>query len=109
MNDGKGRSSYRWRNYIKPMAYKRDLARNARCWLCGGEIDYTASNNPTDKNYSKWAWEPDHIKDVSTHPELAEDITNIAPSHSCCNRRRKKKHKKQTINEIVGNNSRNWG
>lgn len=92
------------------MAYRRDLARNAPCWICGGPIDYSASNDPRSKTYSPWAWEPDHVKDVALYPELAEDLANVAPSHSKCNRRRPKKRKEKKVSsEGLGEASRDWG
>lgn len=108
----KGRRTRHWREVVRPAAYRRDLERRARCWICGGEIDYTASNNPGDKDYSPWAWEPDHIHDVATHPWLAEDLANIAPCHSRCNRKRAKKRsekKAETSSESLGTPSRDWG
>ena len=56
---------------------------NLACWICGQPIDYDAA--PQTSN----AFEPDHFYPQSTHPELAEDKSNLRPSHSSCNRSRK--------------------
>lgn len=106
-----GRDTWQWTHYTRPMAYQRDLARGARCWLCGGEIDYSASNNPRSPDYSPWAWEPDHRYDVVEHPELAEDIANVMPAHSRCNRRRRKLRKSAPSfkDDDFGKPTRDWG
>jgi len=63
--------------------FRRSCERtDARCWLCDQPIDYSA----------KWtapsAFEADHAKPVSTHPDLALVIGNLRPSHRSCNRSR---------------------
>lgn len=68
-------------------AYQRHVAnmRAARvqpCHLCHQPIDYDAPANTDD------AFEADHKHPTSTHPHLADDPTNLAPSHHKCNRRR---------------------
>lgn len=52
------------------------------CWLCGKPIDYTA------KPQTAKAFELDHARPVSTHPELALEPSNFRASHSSCNRSR---------------------
>lgn len=92
----------RWQK-LKAQAIRRDMARDARCWICGGRIDYQAMPGTPD------AYEPDHIKPRSKHPELTYDITNIAPSHCSCNRSRKDKSQQETMEMGVGTPSRDWG
>lgn len=64
--------------------------RNALCHLCiirgdieNALIDYGA------KPLSPNAFEADHIKPRTTHPELRFIWANLAPSHSRCNRQRR--------------------
>jgi 5-methylcytosine-specific restriction endonuclease McrA len=78
---GRGRSTRRWRQ-VRKEAYERDSARHAKCWICGGDIDYAAPPGTPD------AWEPDHYWPPKVRPDLAEDITNIRPAHCSCNRAR---------------------
>lgn len=76
-----GRNTATWarlRRRLRADAEKR----GDRCWICGGEIDYLAPAHHPD------AWEPDHVRPVSTHPELAEDPANIRSSHASCNNAR---------------------
>lgn len=63
--------------------YRTECAtQKLRCWICNERIDYTL----------RWpdnmAFEADHIFGVKAHPELALDRSNLAPSHSTCNRKR---------------------
>lgn len=67
---------------VRMSAYRRDLKRQAPCWICGQPIDYQAAPGSPD------AWEPDHVKPVSKYPELELSLSNIAPSHCSCNRAR---------------------
>lgn len=92
----------RWRN-LKAQALRRDMRKDARCWICGGRIDYRAEPGTPD------AWEPDHIKPRSKYPELTYDITNLAPSHCSCNRSRKDRSAQETLGLGVGTQSRDWG
>jgi 5-methylcytosine-specific restriction endonuclease McrA len=57
-------------------------ANNVMCWLCGKPINYKARAQTPD------AFELDHARPVSTHPELAHEPTNFRASHSACNRSR---------------------
>lgn len=70
-----------WR-VLKAKFRKRCETVNAACWLCDQAIDYQA----------KWtqpnAFEADHAKPVSTHPDLALMMGNLRPSHRSCNRSR---------------------
>ncbi|QCG77810.1 HNH endonuclease [Gordonia phage Reyja] len=68
-------------------AYQRHVAnmRAARiqpCYLCHQPIDYDAPANTPD------AFEADHKLPLSTHPHLANDPTNLGPTHHRCNRGR---------------------
>jgi HNH endonuclease len=62
-------------------------ARRAPCWICGGEIDYSAPPNTSQ------AFEVDHIVPVSTPQgqRTAYDVTGWRPSHCSCNRSRQAK------------------
>lgn len=93
-----GRSGSVWRR-VRSQAYYRDLESDARCWICGGRIDYAAPAGTPD------AWEPDHFLPVSKHPEFANDITNVRPSHSSCNRSR---HDRAVPENALGVPSREW-
>lgn len=83
------RNTFQWRKLKRDF---RDRCRrsNARCHLCVARgdleravIDYAAPP------LSPWSFEPDHIQPVETHPHLALLETNLAPSHSRCNRQRR--------------------
>jgi hypothetical protein len=64
-------------------AFRRKcVAARAPCWICGGEVDYTA------KHGSPMAWELDHVEPVEVNPSRALDPTNFGASHASCNRRR---------------------
>jgi len=73
-------------------------AKQLPCWICRQPINYEAKANSSD------AFEVDHIKPVSTHPELAEEPMNLASSHGGCNRSKGARALKPTL----GNTSRNW-
>lgn len=82
------RSSNKWRtlrNRFKAHC-QRTGARCLSCTLRGdienAVIDYTAA--PT----SPWAFEADHIQPVDERPDLAYEWSNLAPSHSRCNRQK---------------------
>ena len=98
-----GRSGARWRQ-VRAQAYQRDMEKNAPCWICGKPINYAAPAGDPD------AWEPDHYLTVADHPEFANDITNIRPSHSVCNRRRGQADRaaKKRL-EDLGEPSEDWG
>lgn len=87
---------------IRRLAFERDKAADAPCWLCHGPIDY--SLGPYDRKGTTDAWEPDHVKPRDRYPELALDLANIAPSHAKCNRSR---GKKAGLNEL-GEPTRDW-
>lgn len=55
------------------------------CWLCRQAIDYLA---PFDDWSNPNRFQRDHIKPVSTNPELAEDPANWEASHAGCNIKR---------------------
>lgn len=104
----KGRSGRPWQR-VRRMAYNRDAARNAPCWICGKPIDYQASNDAKSADYSPDAWEPDHFYSPEERPELAEDLANLRPSHSRCNRQRGAEQK-NAFSEArnLGKTSRAW-
>ena len=102
-----GRSSRRWKT-IRKQALRRDMAANAPCWICGKPIDYTLTGGP-------WCWQPDHYLSVREHPELAEDIGNLRPSHARCNNQRgqeerlKRSPRKAKPSGELGEGSEDWG
>lgn len=75
------RRSNRWKK-VKEVAFRRDAKQGARCWICGGEIDYTLRFPHPD------AYEADHKVPVSKRPDMAFYLSNLMPSHSSCNRAR---------------------
>ncbi|WP_313673262.1 HNH endonuclease signature motif containing protein [Mycolicibacterium sp.] len=74
----RGRS---WR-VLKDEFRKRCREVNARCWICDQQINYQA------KFTDPASFEADHVKPVSTHPQLALIMGNLRPSHQSCNRGR---------------------
>ncbi len=76
------RSDPRWRS-LRVSCYRRDRRANAPCWICGQPINYALKPSSAPD-----AYEPDHVRDVKTRPELAFDPGNIAASHRSCNRGR---------------------
>ena len=84
---------------IMAMCYRRDRAKAAVCWICKQPIDYEARRSSTDD-----AWEGDHYHPRKTHPELANEPSNILPAHRKCNRARQAK---AGITNL-GQTSRKW-
>jgi 5-methylcytosine-specific restriction endonuclease McrA len=74
-------SGYRWRQ-LRARFRSQCHAAHARCWLCGGPIDWDAAPN------TPASFEVDHALPRSTHPELAWEPANFRPSHVSCNRSR---------------------
>ena len=93
-----GRTTQTWRK-LRLQCFKRDKANDARCWICGGRIDYSAKPSTTPES-----WEPDHRHSVKHHPELAEVPENVYPSHKSCNR---SKGDRAGLNNL-GAPSREW-
>lgn len=58
---------------------KLTAEHNLPCSICGQPIDTTLPKNDPG------AFEYEHIKSIKTHPELADDPSNGAPSHKRCN------------------------
>lgn len=70
-----GRNTYRYKQLAA------DLRRLQRpCWICQQPINYHA--DPEDGD----AFSVDHVKPLSTHPELAEVFSNMAAAHLRCNK-----------------------
>lgn len=73
-------------NYRNTRRQKRIIAelraRRDPCWLCGQAIDYDAPAGDPD------AFQADHVKSWSKHPELREDPANFRASHQLCNQKR---------------------
>lgn len=74
-----------WRR-MRRRCFERDRAADAPCWICGQPIDYSLPPSSAPS-----AYEPDHWRDVSRHPELALCPENVRPSHMSCNRARGKR------------------
>lgn len=89
-----GRSGGNWRRLTA-----NQRAKHQPCHICQQPIDYTLTY-PNEDSFSV-----DHIKPRSTHPQLAEEPTNLASSHLRCN---KAKQDKATPKPALGNTSRNW-
>lgn len=70
-----------WRK-LRDLYRSECAAKKLPCWICHERIDYTL----------QWpdglAFEADHIMGVKSHPDLALERSNLAPSHSTCNRKR---------------------
>lgn len=74
-----GRDGRPWRTLAA--SYRRECeARDARCWICGQEIDYGADSTSHPDSF-----QPDHFHPVAQRPELALDPANLRPSHRSCN------------------------
>lgn len=73
-----GRSDAQW---IKLTRYLREVLPPV-CWICGDAIDL-ALRHP-----HRMSWSLDHVKPLSTHPELAHDESNLRPAHLSCNSKR---------------------
>lgn len=93
------RQTVEWRR-LRVQCYERDRARNAPCAICGQRhIDYNAKPSSTPDSY-----EPDHIRDVDRHPELALLPENVQASARRCNRARGKR----ATMKPLGHPSRDW-
>lgn len=92
--------SSKWQR-VKRLAYERDSKAGAKCWICGGDIDYLAPPQTPD------AYEADHYLPTSEHPELAYEITNLRPSHCSCNRSRGSKSA-DVSDAALGTPSADW-
>lgn len=92
-----GRSGRRWRT-LKDNLLVSSRSQQRPCILCGQPIDYSLTSDHPE------AFSVEHIKAWSTHPELREDPSNLAPSHSRCN---KSKGARQNVPEL-GATSREW-
>lgn len=89
---------------VKKQAFERDRERNAPCWICGKPINYAAKPGNAD------AYEPDHYLTVAQYPEFANDIANLRPAHSRCNRSRGAKDRADARwREELGEPSEDWG
>jgi len=66
---------------------------------CHQPIDYAARPSSTPDSY-----EPDHLRDVDRHPELALLPENVGAAHRKCNRAR---GKRAGVDEM-GNRTRDW-
>lgn len=89
----KGRSGSNWRRLKENQRAKR-----LPCHICRQPINYNAPHNDDD------AFSVDHIKPLSTHPELAEEPSNLASCHLRCNKARGNR----VIKRDLGATSRNW-
>jgi 5-methylcytosine-specific restriction endonuclease McrA len=81
MADSRGRSTRRWRK-LKQDVYMR----GASCCRCGQPIDYNLPYLNTDGEPNGESKSVDHFPmPLSTHPHLAEDLSNLAAAHLRCN------------------------
>lgn len=63
--------------------YRADCAAaDLTCWICSYPIDYSLAWP------DRVAFEADHIVGVKSRPDLALERSNLAPSHTACNRSR---------------------
>lgn len=63
--------------------FRADCERlNMVCWICRKPILYDLPANHPE------AFHADHRQPRSLRPDLAEEISNLAPAHADCNRRR---------------------
>ena len=93
-----GRNSVEWKR-LRLRCFERDKQAKAKCWICGGDINYRVKPSSTPDS-----WEPDHRFSVKHHPELAEVPECILPSHKSCNRSR---GARAGLNNL-GSPSREW-
>lgn len=75
-----GRNDAEWLRLSKRL--KRELA--PICWICGEEIDLSL---PGGKHPMSWSL--DHVKELSEHPELALEESNLRPAHMVHNSSRR--------------------
>lgn len=94
----KRRGGARWTR-TKRLAFDRDRAASAPCWICGKPIDYSLGYSTCPA-----AYEADHYIPIDSHPELEYDLGNIRASHQTCNRSRQTR----AGIDLLGNPSRNW-
>jgi len=64
---------------LRKMLMTNWRAQRARCWFCGGEVDWTA-RHPDPRSP-----ELHHLVPVSVAPQLEWDPTNMKLSHRLCN------------------------
>lgn len=68
----------------------------SRCWICRGDIDYTAGAGTTSDSH-----ELDHYLPVDDRPDLEEDVDNFRHSHSSCNSSRGKRAPSAGLGEPI--------
>ncbi len=74
VTDTRGRSTRRFKR-LAAIVRKRKRP----CSRCGQRIDYTLGSEHPD------SFTVEHLKPLSTHPELAEDLDNLDAAHRRCN------------------------
>lgn len=90
---GDPRRTYRYRVLRAALRKQRKP-----CYICGLDIDYTASKA------EPLSFTADHVKPVTTHPELALVASNLKAAHYRCNTRRQD----GAIKPELGQVSRSW-
>lgn len=72
-------------------------AQRLPCWLCRQDIDYDAPKA------DPLSFTADHVRSLKTHPELADEPTNLRPAHFKCNSSRQDR-----APVLLGSSSRTW-
>lgn len=89
---------------VHEQCYLRDKRAKAKCWICGGDIDYCAKPGTSE------AWEADHYLEVEDYPQYQLDPANIRPAHCRCNRKRGAEFARARARlRKLGEASRDWG
>jgi 5-methylcytosine-specific restriction endonuclease McrA len=88
-----GRTTHRFRQMAAALRRER-----RDCWLCGQPINYEADRNDDD------SFSVDHVRPLSTHPDLAEVYENLAAAHRRCNLSRGNRDPRPSL----GDGHRQW-
>ena len=98
--NGRRRTDKQTMARIRPQFRQQGAQTQAPCWICTMPIDYTNTDQNDDDT-----WEPDHFYPRSTHPQFAEDPTNLRHSHQAVTANAPTKH---TDMHTLGTPTRNW-
>lgn len=101
------RDDPRYRALVRRFRRESEQA-GSPCWLCKQPIDYTLKHRP-GRPIPDGAFEADHYKTWSDHPDLRMDPGNLRASHHGCNRRRSNKPADEArVVLALGEPSRDW-